>query len=1289
MKRSLYKYCCFVLLLLCFNNNVKAQVGLCPSNLDFEQGNFQGWEGRWGAGNNPLPLPNIGFINGRHTIISQATAGLDPFGFFPTLCPNGSSFSVRLGNSGTGNQAESISYTYSIPAGLSTFSMLFNYAVVLQDPGHVPANQPRFRARIIDVATGGPVNCVDFDFIASSSLPGFVPSPVNPTVFYKDWTPISINLDAYIGQTIRLEFVTNDCTQGGHFGYAYLDVNTNCNGVISGNFICPGDTDLTLTAPYGFQSYAWYGDMAQTQLLSTSQTLYLNPLPAVGSVYPVVVTPYNGFGCTSTLYAVIDVGTTPAADAGPDQIICNNQPVQIGAPPVASYSYSWTPVGQVSNPNIANPVASIITSGPEEFIVLTTDILTGCEAYDTTYLTAGVVDTTMTASGQTTYCMGNGTPGTLTVSNTLLAVQWYDGNTPIAGATGFTYQPTVSGSYWAQVQGIGCLDSTRTVVFTISPVPLSVAGADANICVNQTVQIGGPPLAGVNYSWTPAAQVSDPAIADPQAWVVDATPVQFIVRATDPASGCYSEDTMYITGRVVDTSLAVTGKTNYCTGDPTPGVLTVSNTLAAVQWYDGNTPIAGATGFTYQPTVSGSYWAEVQQVGCTDSTRTITFNIGQTPVSTAGPDASICANSITTLGAPPVPGVNYSWTPVAQVSNPTIADPQAWVNDGTPVEFIVRSTDPASGCYSQDTVYITGRVVDTSLALVGKTVYCTGDPAPGSMTVSNTLVAVQWYDGANPVPGATGFTFQPSVSGNYWAQVQQVGCTDSTRTVAFSIGQTPVSTAGPDASICVNTTIQIGGASSPGVNYSWTPAGQVSNAAISNPQAWVFNGTPVEFIVRSTDIASGCYSQDTLYITGRDVDTTLTVNGSAYCSGDVPGFLTVTNAATAVQWYDGATPIPGATGFNYQPVVSGNYWAQIQQFGCTDSTRTVQFYIHAKPTVSFTPSSDSACITQHSFVFTNNSTNTEGAAMTYLWRFSDGTTQTTLDATKTFLLPGSYTVKLITTTEFGCADSTGFTTVHVMPNGDADFKWDSICINRPSMFYNLSDENGSAQVNYSWNFNNGGPPVTVQHPGLITYTTTGLVDVTLTLTALGCENNAVTVVKKVQANDAKPGTRYRDMTVPEGYKTFIHARDSVGVYFQWMPAVQLSNYNTKYTEFTAINDVLYTIRIGNIHSCITIDTLQMLVLKKPGYYLPTAFTPNGDGLNDVAIPYLVRMKSFVSFSVFDRRGTRIFYSQTDGKGWDGRYNGEPQPNGVYVWMLEFIDNNNQKVIEKGTITIIR
>jgi gliding motility-associated-like protein len=192
------------------------------------------------------------------------------------------------------------------------------------------------------------------------------------------------------------------------------------------------------------------------------------------------------------------------------------------------------------------------------------------------------------------------------------------------------------------------------------------------------------------------------------------------------------------------------------------------------------------------------------------------------------------------------------------------------------------------------------------------------------------------------------------------------------------------------------------------------------------------------------------------------------------------------------------------------------------------------------------------------------------------------------------------------------------------------------------------------------------------------------------LTNLGCENDPQIITKQVQANLMQLPVRYPAITVPQGSSRFIHARDSAGKIFTWKPSVQLSRYTAQYTEFFATgNDVEYLIDIADSHTCITTDTLLMQVLKKPGYYLPTAFTPNGDGLNDIARPYLVGMKGLKNFSVFNRWGQLVFYTTKEGEGWNGKYNGEDLDTGVYIWMLEFYDNSNLLINKKGTITIIR
>ena len=455
--------------------------------------------------------------------------------------------------------------------------------------------------------------------------------------------------------------------------------------------------------------------------------------------------------------------------------------------------------------------------------------------------------------------------------------------------------------------------------------------------------------------------------------------------------------------------------------------------------------------------------------------------------------------------------------------------------------------------------------------------------------------------------------------------------------------------------------------------------------------AWSLGTVPQQFIVQVVNAATGCSASDTTIITGLVVDDAILLTGEKdFCNGDpAGGVLSVNSSLAAVQWYNGNAAIPGATGVSYQPLVTGNYWAQVNNFGCTDSTLTIPFNIYAIPVAGFTASSDTGCVTNNSFTFTNSSTVSDGSAISYLWQFSDGTTQTVTDAVKTFSATGTYTVRLITTTGTGCADTSVFSTLHIMPNGKASFTWDSICVDRPMQYLNLSNENGSPQVNYSWSLQDGNPDVLVKDPPSVTYSTAGTIDVVLRLTTLGCEAYPDSIVKKVQVNRPERGIRYRDITVPQGAKKFINVRDTIGNTYLWQPQVQLSNYYTRFAEFTAINDVLYTITITDPHTCITVDTLQMLVLKKPGYYLPTAFTPNGDGLNDIVRPYLVGMKSLKSFSIFNRWGNLIFYSTREGEGWDGKSKGITQDGGVYVWMLEFYTIDNKLVTEKGTITLIR
>jgi len=261
--------------------------------------------------------------------------------------------------------------------------------------------------------------------------------------------------------------------------------------------------------------------------------------------------------------------------------------------------------------------------------------------------------------------------------------------------------------------------------------------------------------------------------------------------------------------------------------------------------------------------------------------------------------------------------------------------------------------------------------------------------------------------------------------------------------------------------------------------------------------------------------------------------------------------------------------------------------------------------------------------------------------------------------------------------------------MRVLPNITPDFNWDKACTNALTIFDNRTVENGSPAVSYAWDFGNTSSSI-LKYPAPFTYTNAGDYIVKLTVTALGCENDNRSISKNLKAFGIRNGITYPTLTVPAGYNTVIWAQfDSLGARYQWNPATQLNDSRIKAPYFFGITDVKYQITITDKNGCLTKDTLQMLVLKKQGWYLPNTFTPNGDGLNDVIRPYLIGMKSLTRFSIYNRIGNLVFNTVRDGEGWDGTYMGRKLDTGAFVWILEYMDDSNKPVQQKGSLLLLR
>ncbi len=462
---------------LCTGN--MAAWGQCPPNIDFENGNFNGWTCYTGSVASVDSVNQITFNNSggpvfnRHTMYSSNPgAGLDEYGGFPKNCPNGSGISIKLGNNSAGREAEGVSYDFTIPANANTYNLIYNYAVVFQDPGHHVSEQPRLDLLVQNLTDGYPIMCSSFSFFANGSpLPGFQLSPNpggNTPVWFKSWTAVSINLDNLAGKTIRLFFKTADCTFRVHFGYAYIDVNSECSDRFEGADFCPDDSYVSVNAPYGYQSYTWFNSNF-TQVLGTSQTLTLVPPPAAGTQVAVVVVPYSGYGCHDTLYTYLYDTLSYQANAGPNKNSCNNSIVQIGVPPKPGWIYQWSPSTGLNDPTLANPLAMPDTT--TAYILTVKHNGGGCVSMDTVLVKAAKLSDSLLVIGKVNWCIGSGDSTVLRVQAD--SVQWYRDGIIISGANQSQYRVTQTGTYHAEVFSfLGCSLITKPVAVNISSIPV-------------------------------------------------------------------------------------------------------------------------------------------------------------------------------------------------------------------------------------------------------------------------------------------------------------------------------------------------------------------------------------------------------------------------------------------------------------------------------------------------------------------------------------------------------------------------------------------------------------------------------------------------------------------------------------------------------------------------------------------------------------------------------------------------------------------------------------------------
>lgn len=148
--------------------------------------------------------------------------------------------------------------------------------------------------------------------------------------------------------------------------------------------------------------------------------------------------------------------------------------------------------------------------------------------------------------------------------------------------------------------------------------------------------------------------------------------------------------------------------------------------------------------------------------------------------------------------------------------------------------------------------------------------------------------------------------------------------------------------------------------------------------------------------------------------------------------------------------------------------------------------------------------------------------------------------------------------------------------------------------------------------------------------------------------------------------------------------------------WSWSPATNLDNASVQSPAASFSSPVLtppyeyvYTLTGTTPEGCEGKDEIRIKVILGPEIYVPSGFTPNNDGKNDILKPVITGIKELRFFNIYNRWGQLIFSTKDASRGWDGRMKGTQESNATYVWIAEGIDHDGKVISRKGTVTLVR
>jgi gliding motility-associated-like protein len=644
---------------------------------------------------------------------------------------------------------------------------------------------------------------------------------------------------------------------------------------------------------------------------------------------------------------------------------------------------------------------------------------------------------------------------------------------------------------------------------------------------------------------------------------------------------------------------------------------------------------------------------------------------------------------------------SYMWTGpggfTSTQQNPFIF-PATYANSG---KYYVTKTKGGSTEFDSTTVFVHHKPVMT---ISSNSPLCSG--------MLDTLFLLVSPDSANTVSwvGPAGFTstvFNPQVepftvvnAGTYTVYgVTPYGCKDTATT---NVAIVPPPNAPPISGVpayCFGATPSSPLMIAAGTNILWYPS---SSSTTGTPVMPTLNThVPGTYTYWATQ-TFGCLSPKdsfTIVVYPR-IDPAFTFTLTPGCDSDIIYVTNTSQNASSYTWhFDGLYPDTSAsftTALRHAfsaPHIIHTVTLTGRNAVCSGDTTLYPDARHSV-TAQFSPVPPVLCLSQSS-VMTDSSSATlaagAGTVTRHLWNFADGSTDTTngTPPAHTYTAPGIYPVRLQVTDGIGCIDSTK-RNVTVLKVSIKPLRDTSLCISQPlpmTTVVTMYPDINLRDYTYNWNPGTHLTDSTLQEPF---YSGFGLTSYTFTATenTYGCADTGYVSINSVLGRKLLNVTA--GQTIPYGSSIQLNADNEV--YYWWVPYDgSLTNPNINNPVATPLISTLYTVYGYDINGCLDSAFVDIIVDSTMIESVPSAFTPNGDGLNDVFRPVGTRFQNLVDFRVFNRWGTQIFYSNNIKNGWDGTYKGEAQDMGVYYYTITVARPGGEgaNIIYKGEITLMR